>query len=306
MKAHLSSVQRAHRLAPAARSLKTPADTRRKSAQVDSELRVLPSVTKVSTNLPAGATSAPPSSTVQQSSISDSRPADNVAAIIPPVAPLVSITSALAFAILAIDVFDASSLHLLGAIDTSIHNLVSQNVHADFRLNVAASFISNAAIYPGVLALACGSVWALAKKPRVGVSAVSLTWAAYFLGAGYMKGGEPLLLDAVKEFFHRARPSEGHSSYAFPSGHSTAATFIIAALAFVICPLVLSSAAKDDDAAARLTDGQQQQRQEQQPAGGQPQAAAVLVALSTFCQVRAPTWCSFVACLCGQTHNVLC
>lgn len=44
----------------------------------------------------------------------------------------------------------------------------------------------------------------------------------------------------------RTRPSELHHTYAFPSGHTTAATFIVGSLLFVALPLVAPAITDDD------------------------------------------------------------
>ena len=41
----------------------------------------------------------------------------------------------------------------------------------------------------------------------------------------------------IEAFLRRERPSDLHHTYAFPSGHTTAATFIVGALLFVALPL---------------------------------------------------------------------
>ncbi len=46
-------------------------------------------------------------------------------------------------------------------------------------------------------------------------------------------------MDSIKEAFHRLRPSPIHSSFSFPSGHTTGATFIVATLLFVLIPVFL-------------------------------------------------------------------
>lgn len=43
----------------------------------------------------------------------------------------------------------------------------------------------------------------------------------------------------------RARPSDLHHTYAFPSGHTTAATFIVGALLFVALPLCAPALAEE-------------------------------------------------------------
>jgi membrane-associated phospholipid phosphatase len=56
-------------------------------------------------------------------------------------------------------------------------------------------------------------------------------------GIGLNKEG--IVTHALKQFFHRARPSDLiHHSYSFPSGHATSAYFVYAFLLFAIVPAV--------------------------------------------------------------------
>lgn len=63
-------------------------------------------------------------------------------------------------------------------------------------------------------------------------------------------GGIGLGLDAqataaLKNFFQRARPSDLHSSFSFPSGHSTSVYFISGFLFFIILPALYETFRED-------------------------------------------------------------
>jgi membrane-associated phospholipid phosphatase len=59
-------------------------------------------------------------------------------------------------------------------------------------------------------------------------------------------------VDGLKRFFARARPSDLHHSYSFPSGHTSAAVFIVGALMVVLLPLTAQMLAGGEE-------GEQQQ-----------------------------------------------
>jgi membrane-associated phospholipid phosphatase len=61
----------------------------------------------------------------------------------------------------------------------------------------------------------------------------------YLIGGGTILHGDPWLVKIIKEVFQRARPTELSWTYAFPSGHTTSAAFVIGALLFIILPAVL-------------------------------------------------------------------
>ena len=47
---------------------------------------------------------------------------------------------------------------------------------------------------------------------------------------------DPVLVGELKNFFARARPGSAHSTFSFPSGHTTAAAFYSAAFAVALLP----------------------------------------------------------------------
>eukprot|EP00891_Asterochloris_glomerata_P005592 jgi/Astpho2/5592/Aster-x1303 len=69
----------------------------------------------------------------------------------------------------------------------------------------------------------------IARDPVPALKRGALCISIYFLGGGSIKGRDPFLVDQLKGFFHRMRPTELNHTYAFPSGHTTAATFIFGA-----------------------------------------------------------------------------
>jgi membrane-associated phospholipid phosphatase len=68
-----------------------------------------------------------------------------------------------------------------------------------------------------------------------------LSVTMYCIGGGTIMHGDPWLVKLTKDVFHRARPTELSHTYAFPSGHTTSASFVIGALLFIILPAVLNS-----------------------------------------------------------------
>ena len=78
------------------------------------------------------------------------------------------------------------------------------------------------------------------RQPRL-IQALGTSALAYGLGGGAIRHGDPLLVDALKHAFHRARPADYPTSFAFPSGHTTAATFICGTLLFVLLPLAVQA-----------------------------------------------------------------
>ena len=100
----------------------------------------------------------------------------------------------------------------------------------------ADKWLSDAAIvagYAGWIGAAAAIVSAANGRAarHLGIAAV-----IYAAGGGSLGRGDPALVAALKHIFCRVRPSEVHSSYAFPSGHTTAATFVLGALLFVLLP----------------------------------------------------------------------
>lgn len=76
-------------------------------------------------------------------------------------------------------------------------------------------------------------------------------------GIGLNKEG--FVTAALKDVFHRARPSTLHHNFSFPSGHATAAYFVNALLVFALIPCVAACmrrperGVRDDDEAGRAS-----------------------------------------------------
>jgi membrane-associated phospholipid phosphatase len=104
---------------------------------------------------------------------------------------------------------------------------------------MADVWISDVFITAGVLGwLACTAV-CLVKAPLKSAGAVAAAWSFYFATCGAVGHGDPLLVDALKHLFARARPSTLHHTFSFPSGHTSAAVFTVGALLTVLLPLTL-------------------------------------------------------------------
>lgn len=118
--------------------------------------------------------------------------------------------------------------------DWDVHFAVWLHDHATSQLVTAFELVTVAgsAIFLGALVLSV----AVALWRRGAVTDAALLVAA-FLGA-------ELVNAAMKLAFHRPRPELGFlelHTYSFPSGHSTAATAALGALAFVLWPRVRST-----------------------------------------------------------------
>jgi membrane-associated phospholipid phosphatase len=116
------------------------------------------------------------------------------------------------------------------------------NVHAS-KLTVvhpaAGKLVSDAAIVAGGAGWLAAGAAALAGADARAARHLAISVAVYVAGGGSVSHGDPLLVSALKGLFHRARPSAIHSSFAFPSGHTTAATFIVGTLLYVLLPVLL-------------------------------------------------------------------
>mmetsp|Transcript_11330 Transcript_11330/g.21584 ORF Transcript_11330/g.21584 Transcript_11330/m.21584 type:complete len:358 (+) Transcript_11330:196-1269(+) len=128
--------------------------------------------------------------------------------------------------------------------DAAIHQFITSHLSPEQRLWWDQSG-SNWAIYAAVAAGFVTLVAAvLADKPGNALRAVRagvLGQAAYLTCAGSIPGSDPAVVMFLKETFHRARPSALHHSFAFPSGHTTAAAFTAGLLLWVLLPLAFPS-----------------------------------------------------------------
>lgn len=153
----------------------------------------------------------------------------------------------LGFSFLAGDVIFWHSLRWL---DIGIHLFIRNHVSVELH-DFARHTMSNTPIVLGW----CG--WAAAATALVynsnikasnedssvstGVRHFLLSIAMYLLGGGTILHGDPWLVKIIKEVFQRSRPTELSSTYSFPSGHTTSATFVIGTLLFIILPAMLEA-----------------------------------------------------------------
>lgn len=136
--------------------------------------------------------------------------------------------------------------------------------------------MSSGPIVAGLAGWAAVTAGALARpSPRL-LRALGVAAAMYFLGGGSIRHGDPVLVGALKEAFERVRPSTAwHSTYSFPSGHTTATAFICGTLLYALLPAALAVLAEVQ--AARPAGEQQQQGGAGGAAGPVAAAAAALV-----------------------------
>ena len=145
----------------------------------------------------------------------------------------------------------------------------------------AGKLISDAAIVAGLAGWATVTLVALAApQPRL-LSTLGVSTLAYIAGGGSIRHGDTLLVGALKEGFHRPRPSAGLSTWAFPSGHTTAATFICGVLLFVLLPAALAALQEEET---------QRQGKQQQGAIPAPLSSAAQHAARQLLQHRWALW----------------
>lgn len=140
------------------------------------------------------------------------------------------------FTAVSLDVFHPSSLHLLAELDLFCHAWVVENTAANN--SATAKLMSNMPILCALVGWVATTVVALVRDPSWagGLKRVVVAWSLYFLGAGSIPHGDPLLVDTLKNAFARVRPSTIHSTFSFPSGHTTSAFFVIGVLLAVLLP----------------------------------------------------------------------
>jgi membrane-associated phospholipid phosphatase len=143
-------------------------------------------------------------------------------------------------------------------LDQAIHQYVASSTTEAFRL-MADVWISDGFITAGVLGwLACTAA-CLIKAPAKSAGPLAAAWGFYFATCGAVGHGDPLLVDALKHLFARARPSTLHHTFSFPSGHTSAAVFLVGSLLTVLLPYTLqlwnsSSSDSSDDTASGTQD----------------------------------------------------
>eukprot|EP00240_Pyramimonas_obovata_P003978 CAMPEP_0118924862 /NCGR_PEP_ID=MMETSP1169-20130426/2799_1 /TAXON_ID=36882 /ORGANISM="Pyramimonas obovata, Strain CCMP722" /LENGTH=355 /DNA_ID=CAMNT_0006866001 /DNA_START=207 /DNA_END=1274 /DNA_ORIENTATION=+ len=122
--------------------------------------------------------------------------------------------------------------------------------------------------WPYIASIAGSSVVLLAallsKNNGKAFRAAVLSQIAFSNCAASVVSSDPALTNALKSFFHRARPSTLHSTFSFPSGHTTASAFLAGMLIWVVLPLVLGPNACDSDVDASEESSTNQPAEERQ------------------------------------------
>eukprot|EP00803_Ostreobium_quekettii_P010957 evm.model.scf_201EXC.10 EVM.evm.TU.scf_201EXC.10 scf_201EXC:115700-117830(+) len=150
------------------------------------------------------------------------------------------------FAAVATDVFWPQALHLLPATDSAVHEWVVNSVPADLRGSLFDVWVSDVPIFAGLTAWIPLGAAAVRRRGWRGAATAGLAGAAYVYGGGLGLAGDPWLVRALKHAFHRARPSDIHRTFAFPSGHTTAAVLVVGMALFVLLPTVLPAEGGDE------------------------------------------------------------
>jgi membrane-associated phospholipid phosphatase len=148
------------------------------------------------------------------------------------------------FALLAVDLL---AIHRLALLDASVHSWITEHTDSVARSFVGGKLLSNIPITVGWLGWAAMAavVAALPNRPSGSTKALrhlGIATTFYVFGGGSITHGDPFLVNALKHFFLRVRPSAVHSTFAFPSGHTTAATFMVGTLLFVLLPALIEAA----------------------------------------------------------------
>lgn len=188
----------------------------------------------------------------------------------------VLISSAACFAAISLDI---SQTHvLLSGLDNLCHTWVVQHISPDVRASTADVLVSDTFISLGLSGWAVTSAAILFKQPRDGLKSLLLAWGVYLSAAGAVTKGDPPLVWTLKELFHRTRPSTLHHTFSFPSGHTTAATFLIGGCLFVLLPAALADKSQPSAPESAIVEQAQPS-----PAGSAAVAIWILAALTTAC-----------------------
>lgn len=180
-------------------------------------------------------------------------------------------------------------------LDDSIHQYVASHTTEAFRL-WADVWISDAFITAGVLGWAACTAACLVKAPAKSAGPLATAWGFYFATCGALKHFDPLLVDALKHFFARARPSTLHHTFSFPSGHTSAAVFVVGALLTVLLPLTLQLWASSGTPSSSTPSNTAQRSSGVQYSSGDPSStqgsavAGILVADAAVLAVWGAAW----------------
>lgn len=141
-----------------------------------------------------------------------------------------------AFTIIAADVNLPTALHLLQPLDSAAHAVVSANMPLEARM-IADKPLSNTGLTCATFVSATLMALTALRAPKKGLALASVVVSFNVLVGGILFSKDAVLTKMLKEYFHRVRPTDDlHHTYSFPSGHSTSAYFVFAALFFIILP----------------------------------------------------------------------
>ena len=164
--------------------------------------------------------------------------------------PAFLLATAIGFSVIAFDVANPASLHILPQyIDQPAHAWVKSYLPPAIKNLVAEKLVSDLFITAGIAGWVAAGIAGVVKSGRPGVKRITIALLFYVFGGGSVRHGEfpllvcktanaviiqhrllllpdPFFVNQLKTHFQRLRPSDILKTYAFPSGHTTAAVFI--------------------------------------------------------------------------------
>lgn len=152
------------------------------------------------------------------------------------------LAAAVGFSVIAFDVNNPASLHFLPQnIDQPAHAWVKANLPVPIKNLVAEKLVSDLFITGGIAGWVLAGAAGISKSGWNGVKRLAIVLLLYVFGGGSVQHGDPFFVDQLKTHFQRMRPSDILHTYAFPSGHTTAAVFIMGTLLCVLLPPLTTS-----------------------------------------------------------------
>lgn len=151
--------------------------------------------------------------------------------------PIFLLAAAIGFSVIAFDVTNPASLHFLPQnIDQPAHAWVKANLPVPIKNLVAEKLVSDLFITGGIAGWVLAGAAGISKSRWTGAKRLAIALFMYVFGGGSIQHGDPFIVNQLKTHFQRLRPSDILNTYAFPSGHTTAAVFIMGTLLCVLLP----------------------------------------------------------------------
>lgn len=151
--------------------------------------------------------------------------------------PSFVLAAAVGFCVIAFDVNNPASLHFLPHnIDQPAHAWVKANLPTPIKNLVAEKLVSDIFITGGIAGWVLAGAAGISKSGWNGVKRLAIALLLYVFGGGSTQHGDPFVVNQLKTHFQRLRPSDILNTYSFPSGHTTAAVFIMGTLLGVLLP----------------------------------------------------------------------